>query len=133
MATKSFEIDNYAIQLTDALDLGGGTIAAGTHEVKMRAAIGCNGGDHLFFLSFLAPGSSVPEPSYDTAAKLAVNFLSFGDIAPYVDLLRNEKPLTVYLDSENPWRNSILSGLEPVGEGEMLSTIIDAPRRAPAR
>jgi len=118
MATKNFAIENYAVQLTDSIDLGGGVIAHGTRSVRVRGIIACKGGDHLFFLLFLAPGSSVPEPSYSPTDKLGVVYLPFSDIGPYVDFLRNEQPLYAYLDSDQPQRNSISSDLEPVGEGE---------------
>jgi hypothetical protein len=41
------------------------------------------------------------------------------DLYPtYVDLLRNEKPLKIYLNSDKPEWNQLLTGDEPVGEGE---------------
>ena len=124
MAIKSFDIETYGVHLTDSLDLGSGVIAAGATSVRMRGAIACKGSDHVFFMIFLAPGSSVPEAFYRPADKLGAIFLPFGDIAPYVDLLRNEKPLTAFLDSDKPWRNGIFSALEPVGEGELFSALL---------
>jgi hypothetical protein len=39
-------------------------------------------------------------------------------MGPFVDLLRNEKPVMAYLNSHKPQWNQFSTGKEPVGEAE---------------
>jgi hypothetical protein len=45
-------------------------------------------------------------------------FLSIQDIAAFVDMLRNEKPVYGHLRGDRPEWTSVTTGKEAVGEGE---------------
>ena len=55
---------------------------------------------------------------YSVANKVGLIFLPFHEMEPFVDLLRNEKPVTAYLNSDSPQWNQLFTGKEPVGEAE---------------
>ncbi len=44
--------------------------------------------------------------------------LPFKEMAPFVDLVRNEKPVYAYMNSDRPQWNNLKTSLEPVGEEE---------------
>jgi hypothetical protein len=46
-------------------------------------------------------------------------FLNVSDIGPFVDMLRNEKPVYGHLRGDRPEWTSVTTGKEPVGEGEL--------------
>ena len=56
---------------------------------------------------------------YAVANKVGAIFLPFKEMPPFVDLLRNEKPIYAYLNSDKPEWNYVRSGPEPVGEEEL--------------
>lgn len=86
--------------------------------IKARGYVTCYGGDHRFIAYFLTDDSPVPKPTYVVGNKVGAIFLPFKEIGPFVDLLRNEKPVYAYLNSEKPDWNSIKTSKEPVGEEE---------------
>ena len=57
-------------------------------------------------------------PVYIPANEVGAIFLPFREMAPFVDLLRNEKPIYAYLNSDPPQWNSLETRQEPVGEEE---------------
>jgi hypothetical protein len=67
---------------------------------------------------FLTEDSPIPKPFYDVATETEAIFLPFRDMGQFVDLLRNEEPLSVVLDSERPEWNYIGTTREPIGEAE---------------
>jgi len=67
---------------------------------------------------FLSEDSEVPNPFYLPQNDVGGIFLRAKELGPFIDILRNEKPVSVFLDSEHPERNQIFTGLEPVGEEE---------------
>ncbi len=115
MATKTFEVQTYRVALGDRM-----TGVADGQSINFRGYIVCNGADgyHLVFY-FLNPSSPVPSPSYLEEYKRGVVYLPFDQMHNYVDLLRNEKPMYAYMNSNSPQWNSIRTTNEPVGDEEM--------------
>ncbi|MBN2534805.1 MAG: hypothetical protein JXB88_18130 [Spirochaetales bacterium] len=111
MATKTFQIGTYEIKLAREMTIGGGT-------VKFYSYIKCAGGDHTLLIYFLRPDSNNMDNIYLVDSKLGRIVVPWDQYPVYVDLLRNEKPLYVYLDSEKPINNRLYTGKEPIGEEE---------------
>jgi hypothetical protein len=115
MAIAVFEVGNYYISIfremnmkADGLDLK----IRGT--IQMEAALG----GHVAQAFFLDDTSPVPRNSFDPATKRGNLFLPRWQFEWFVDLLRNEKPVSVYLNSVTPRVNTLFTGPEPPGEGE---------------
>jgi hypothetical protein len=113
MAVHTFLVGNYQVALGHAMSAtwGGTTIRA-------RGYVVCYGGDHRFIAYFLTDDSPVPNPVYVVANKVGAIFLPFREMGPFVDLVRNEKPIYAYLNSDRPEWNNIRTSREPVGEEE---------------
>jgi hypothetical protein len=114
MATNSFLVQTYQI------GLGHGMSAtwSGT-QIKARGYVTCFGADHRFIAYFLTDDSPVPNPVYVVANKVGAIFLPFREMGPFVDMLRNEKPVYAYLNSDRPEWNYLRTSQEPVGEEEI--------------
>jgi hypothetical protein len=113
MAIKQFLVENYQVRFADALNA-----TFGDTTIRARGIVACFGGDHRFIAYFLTDDSPAPNPFYVEANKVGAIFLSFREIGPFVDLLRNEEPIYAYLNSDTPSWNSIRTAEEPVGEEE---------------
>ena len=113
MATKTFRVTRYRVALGHALqaDWGG-------HTIKARGILTCFGGEYRLIVYFLTDDSPIPPPMYVVASKAGALFLPFKEMGSFVDIVRNEKPLYAYLNSDNPEFMSIKTGKEPVGEEE---------------
>ena len=55
---------------------------------------------------------------YVVANKVGALFLPFKEMGPFLDMLRNEKPIWAYLNSDKPEWISLKTSKEPVGEEE---------------
>ena len=113
MAIKQFQIETYEITLGHAMSATWGGV-----PILARGIVACYGGDHRFIAYFLAPGSQVAQPTYIVANKVGAIFRPFEEMAAYVDMLRNERPVYAYLNSDKPQWNSLKTSKEPVGEQE---------------
>lgn len=113
MAIKTFLVESYKLALGHALS----ATWSGT-TIKARGYVTCYGADHRFIIYFLTDDSPVPKPVYVVQNKVGAIFLPFNEMGLFVDLLRNEKPVYAYLNSDKPEWNYIRSSLEPVGEEE---------------
>jgi hypothetical protein len=112
MATKTFPVTNYTITIGYEASGGGG-------GDRTRAYIVCFADDgHRFVIYFAAPGSQLAPPRYSVNAKFGSINVAVAEMHNYVDLLRNEKPVYAYLNSERPEWNNLSTSLEPVGEEE---------------
>jgi hypothetical protein len=112
MARTSFEVESYKVTVSYELSGGGG-------GPKSRGYVACYGGDgHRFVIYFAAPGSATAPPRYFPETKFGSINVPVDEMAHYVDLLRNEKPIYARLNSDNPQWNSISTSREPVGEEE---------------
>jgi hypothetical protein len=117
MAIGIFQVANYYIRIAREFNM-----TADGLNLKIRAVIimeeASPGGGHLAQAFFLDDTSPVPRNSFDPATKRGNLFLPRWQFEWFVDLLRNEKPVSVLLDSVTPRVNSIFTGAEPPGEGE---------------
>jgi hypothetical protein len=115
-----FEIKQYMViwRQLENRELGGTT-------VKIRGVVRCSGHDprtneaYTMDVMFLAPDSPFPDPIFDEAGKKGYMFLPISDIAAFVDILRNEKPIFGHLRGDKPEWTSVTTTQEPVGEGEI--------------
>lgn len=113
MASTSFEVTHYTIALGHALPATWYGV-----EVRARGQIVLQGDGLRLELYFLTDDSPVAPPAYDVDEGVAGLFLPFDQMAIFVDLLRNERPVFADLDSDSPERISLRTWLEPVGEME---------------
>jgi hypothetical protein len=75
-------------------------------------------GSYLCRAYFLTEDSEVPNSFHQPENYAGGLFLRAKELGPFIDILRNEKPVSVYLNSEHPEYNQFFTGLEPVGEEE---------------
>ena len=109
MATGVFNATSYSVSLR-------------RHPRFNRAAyIVCRGDGGCYVgIDFIISGQPIPANYVHSGCK------SGGIKAPeehfswYIDLLRNEKPVRVYLNSDSPEWNALFTGYEPVGEEEQV-------------
>ena len=113
MVIKKFQVSRYSVKLGHAM-----TATWSGKKIKARGIVACHGADHRFIAYFLTDDSPVPGPVYVVANKVGAIFLPFREMEPFVDLVRNEKPIYAYLNSSRPEWNSISTSMEPVGEEE---------------
>jgi len=113
MVTKRFLVTRYQVKLGHAM-----SATWSGKRIKARGIVACHGEDHRFIAYFLTSDSPVPDPVYVVNNKVGAIFLQFNEMPPFVDLLRNEKPIYAYLNSDKPEWNSISTSMEPVGEEE---------------
>jgi hypothetical protein len=113
MEVKVFEIKEYMIvwRQLELMNVGGVT-------AKVRALVRCTGGEYTMDVYFLAEDSPFPNPYYDVPQKRGYMYLNIRDIGPFVDMIRNEKPVYGHLRGDRPEWMSVTTGKEPVGEGE---------------
>lgn len=113
MTIKNFEVNRYQIALGHEL-----SATWSGKRIGIRGYVVCYGEDHRFIAYFLTANSPVPEPVYIERNRVGAIFLPFEQMPPFVDLVRNEKPLYAYLNSDRPEWNSLKTAMEPVGEEE---------------
>ena len=111
MATKTFEISTYEITLARQMTIGGGAI-------EFYSYIKCQGGGHTLLIYFLKPDSDDMDNIFLVDRKLGRIVVPWDQYPVYVDLLRNEKPVYAFMDSDRPISNRIYTGKEPIGEEE---------------
>lgn len=93
-------------------------------EAKIRGIVRCTGvstrdeGDYRLDVYFLAPDSDVPDPIVDLENNMGALFLPANDLAMFVDVMRNEKPIYGHLRGDRPEWTSITTTNEPVGAGD---------------
>ncbi len=114
MAITQFEVTSYIIYLGDKLSatFGGTTI-------KARGVISCIGSDNRRVVGyFLADDSPVPTPTTTIGGKWGPVFLPKELMSIWVDMLRNEKPIYGYINTDHPEWTQISTSAEPIGEQE---------------
>jgi len=113
MATNKFQVETYSINIGYEQSGGGG-------GPKSRAYLSCTGKDgSRFVIYFAAPGSEMAPPRYFPETKFGSINVPFDEMHNYVDLVRNEKPVYAYLNSEKPQWNCLSTAMETVGEEEL--------------
>jgi hypothetical protein len=110
MATLTGQVSTYQVIFVRQLEIGGG---------KYSAAIVCTGTDGTrMYLCFARPDSVTLSNSYNPQYRNGNVFLPYELYPTCIDLLRNEKPVSMYFNSDRPEWNQLLTGNEPVGDGE---------------
>ena len=98
--------------------------AFGDVEALIRALVRCSGEDqdgqaYTMDVFFLSPDSQQPAPIVDLHRRhYGALFFPIADLMPFIDMLRNEKPIYGHLRADNPQWTSVTTSNEPVGEGE---------------
>lgn len=85
--------------------------------VTIKAMVRCTGDDYSMDVLF-TNDDTVPDPIIDEENKKGYMFMASTDILPFVDTLRNEKPIYGHLRADRPEWTSVTTTQEPVGEGE---------------
>src|SRR5713101_668657 len=117
MAIKTFAVANYTISMGRSLTIGG-------EMYKFYADIVCysSTGDRLA-IYFMVPATPVPDNVYNPATQWATIYLPEEQFNWYKDLLRNEKPVTAYCNSDKPAWNNLYTGPEFTGEEEVTPDV----------
>lgn len=118
-----FEVEKYGVRLGPVVRV----IPPGQPAVYARSWVGCLGKHPVsgkrcgLSIYFMPAGSELPESFYvlkETEEYRGI-FLPISEMAYYVDLLRNEKPIKVLISkSRADWTQLFTSAYEPPGEGE---------------
>jgi hypothetical protein len=114
MATETFEIDSYEVKLSREMN----GYAQGMN-VKFPAYMLCRGKEFHVIVYVLDDSSPVPDNTFLSQYKRGTIFVPRWQYDWFLDMLRNEKPVYCYLNSDTPKWNSLYTGQEPVGEQEL--------------
>ena len=114
MALRTFLVTSYTIKLSDKL-----SATFGATTLKARGIVSCIGADNQRVVAyFLSPDSPIPAPTTTIEGRWGPVFLPEESMAVWIDMLRNEKPLYGYINTEHPEWTSVSTTEEPVGEEE---------------
>ena len=114
MAIRTFEILTYKVKLGSRL-----TATFGVTTIKALGIISCSGPDNQRIVAyFLNDESLIPNPAVTYEGKWGNIFLPKDMLPVWIDLLRNEKPVYGYINTEIPKLTNISTSQEPVGEEE---------------
>lgn len=114
MATFTFQVNTYEIKIAREMNA-----SAGGLSLKFPAYIVCRGAEYHTVIYCLDDTSPVPANTFVPTFKRGTIFIPRWQFEWFVDLLRNEKPVYCYLNSDTPKWNSLYTGPEPVGEAEI--------------
>ena len=118
---KSFQIKRYQVHFYRQFPMNWFGVTAKVVcivECFENEAGTCGDGSYFCRAYFLTEDSEVPNSFYQPQNYGGGIFLRANVLGPFLDMLRNEKPVRVYLNSSHPEHNQIYTGLEPVGEEE---------------
>ena len=114
MAIRNFPVNYYSVKLSYGLSATFNGI-----RIKAIAVISCMGADNQRVVGyFLADDSPEPAPTITQSGKWGCVFLPKEILPFWVDLLRNEKPIHGYINTDHPEWTNISTSAEPVGEEE---------------
>lgn len=133
MPSSQYLIQRYNVHFDHIRGTGNPVQHSRTRFLHLRFA-GSGNTSNLFILSFIADANSadtgdltrLPNGTFRLSARLPLS-----EFAAYYDLLRNEQPLSIWIDySAEPLVNqpvpllnfSLFSGDEPLGEGPVDKT-----------
>jgi len=115
MAIRIFEITSYKIKLGYRL-----SATFGVTTIKALGIISCMGPDNQrVVVYFLHDESLIPNPAVSTEGKWGNIFLPKEMMPIWINMLRNEKPLYGYINTDIPKLTNISTSNEPVGEEEL--------------
>ena len=113
MAITTFTVEHYKVSLNHEITSNWGDIT-----IKAHGKVVCYGDEYRLFAYFLDSDSSAAKPLYIENNKEGVVFLPFNEMMSFIDILRNEKPVYAYLNSDKPEWNGIGTFRVPVGDRE---------------
>lgn len=114
MAIHRFQVKQYQIKLGARL----GAIFGST-AIQIRGIVSCIGDNNKRIIGyFLLDNSPVPAPTTTINGNWGPVFLPKELMSDWVDLLRNEKPVYGYINTDHPEWTHISTSNEPVGEEE---------------
>lgn len=93
-------------------------------KAKVRSIVRCSGTGlqntdaYRLDIYFLSADSPYPEPIVNLAERSGAIFMPIADMAVFVDVLRNEKPLYGHLRGDHPAWTGITTTNEPIGTGD---------------
>lgn len=91
----------------------------GVTTLKAVGIVSCHGPDNQrIVVYFLHEESQVPNPAVTGRGKWGNIFLPKELLPVWIDMLRNEKPLFGYINTEVPKLTNVSTGKEPAGEEE---------------
>jgi hypothetical protein len=115
MPIRIFEITSYKIKLGHRQ-----SATFGVTTLKAVGIISCMGNDNQrVVIYFLHEESLIPNPAVTNDGKWGNIFLPAEMMPVWMDLLRNEKPLYGYINTEVPKLTNVSTSHEPVGEEEL--------------
>ena len=90
MVVKTFRVRKYKL----TLGYKGRSTWNGV-VIRDRGFIACydNNYEYSFIIYFLTEDSPIPDPVYTEQNKVGAIFLPFKENMPYIDMVRNEKPI----------------------------------------
>lgn len=107
MATASFQIETYQYYNWSSRKSG-----------KTNLILKGTGGETCSVWFVEDPSTDLP-PAKVVAPNYYAFYYNHSQLDHLIDMLRNEKPITVFFNDDNNWNNSRISTAnEPVGEGE---------------
>lgn len=109
MSPVTIKINTYEVRFYG--DTDGGSSSFFAHII-------CRSAEWQLILRFLTPGSEVPDNLFQPSLKRIYVFIPGERLPYYVDLLRNEKPISFQINTDNPNLRIFYTGEEPVGEEE---------------
>ncbi|MCK5028150.1 MAG: hypothetical protein KAR57_00855 [Bacteroidales bacterium] len=95
--------------------LGKLKILADDEIVNIVAGIRCSGEHALLDIGFIAEGESLPN---NVSHPFNTAFRPISEYFYYLDILRNEKPVYIVIDKNDPSLHAIKTQNEPIGVGE---------------
>jgi hypothetical protein len=114
MAIRIFEISTYKIKLGYRM-----SATFGVTTLKALGIISCIGPDNQRInIYFLHDDSQVPNPAISNKGKWGNIYLQKEMMPVWMELVRNEKPLFGYINTEVPKLTNVSTSQEPVGEEE---------------
>lgn len=115
MPAKRFEVSNYVLNMGYKNGATWGGVA-----IQIQGYVTCYGADGSRLIVYgLHPSSPTPSaPVYNVTGNVGAIFVPFAELSNYVDIVRNEKPVYAYLNSDQPNWMSLSTSREPVGEEE---------------
>ena len=114
MATIKFEVLTYEVTIARELNAMSGGVS-----LKFPAYVVCKGAEYDAVIYVLDDTSPVPANTFTPATKHGTMFVPRWQFEWIRDLLRNETPVYCNLNSDTPKWNSLSTGTEPIGEGEV--------------
>jgi len=114
MAIRIFEISTYKIKLGYRM-----SATFGVTTLKALGIISCIGPENQRInIYFLHDDSQVPNPAISNKGKWGNIFLQKEMMPVWINLVRNEKPLFGYINTEVPKLTNVSTSQESIGEEE---------------